>query len=125
MVLTLTIPTRVYTNETITIAPASVPVGLSQVLLTVETAGWSDPSVTLTILLEVSEDSGVTWPKACTAVAHPPWNPKNPANSPITVMMRFPVDVMTGLTIVNPSRMIRGSAVFVGSVSTGGSVQAI
>jgi hypothetical protein len=40
-------------------------------------------------------------------------------------MMRFPVDVMTGLTIVNPSRMIRGSAVFVGSVSTGGSVQAI
>lgn len=58
---TYSIPNRNYNIGSASIDQAVVPVGARQLVLTFNTANWTNPAARLVIALELSMDNGVTW----------------------------------------------------------------
>lgn len=43
------------------LGPAAVPVGISNLSFTFDKTNWTDPAITLDIIVDISFDGGVTW----------------------------------------------------------------
>lgn len=59
--ITVNIPNRTYQAGIISIPERSVPVGIASAKLTIEAATWDDPSISISVALELSQDGGLTW----------------------------------------------------------------
>ena len=61
MALDVTIPKRNYQTGQSEIAPTVVPLGSTQLQITLDVTDWTNPASILSMAMEKSEDDGVTW----------------------------------------------------------------